>query len=105
MRKLNNLPLMKRFLPSPYLLYLLCGSLGIVPTRNCTHLRALFLLYPPMQWNKSEKERKIVVKKLSFMHTKRFNPFFKRWVQFRVGAILPFISGSGWGRIYCWDEH
>ena len=21
------------------------------------------------------------------MHTKRFNTFFKRWVQFRVGAI------------------
>ena len=28
------------------------------------------------------------------MHTKRFNTFFKRWVQFRVGAIprLPFKS-------------
>ena len=28
------------------------------------------------------------------MHTKRFNRFFKRWVQFRVGAIpsLPKIS-------------
>ena len=30
--------------------------------------------------------------KLSFMHTKRFYTFFKRWVQFRVVAIpcLPF---------------
>ena len=44
------------------------------------------------QGNKSDKERKILRKKLSFMHTKRFNAFFKRWVQFHVGAIprLPF---------------
>ena len=34
-----------------------------------------------------DKERKIVRKKLSFMHTKRFNTFFKRWVQYRVVAI------------------
>ena len=38
------------------------------------------------QGNKSDKKRKIV-KKLSFMHTKRFNTFFKWWVQFRLGAI------------------
>ena len=37
--------------------------------------------------NKSDKERKIVRKKLSFMHKKRFNTCFKRWMQFRVGAI------------------
>ena len=44
------------------------------------------------QENKSDKEMKIVTKKLSFMHTKRFNTFFKRWVQFRVCSIprLPF---------------
>ena len=28
-----------------------------------------------------------LLKKLSFMHTKRFNTFFKGWVKFRVGAI------------------
>ena len=39
------------------------------------------------QRNKSDKERQIVRKKLSFMHTKRFNTFFERWVQFRVGVI------------------
>ena len=33
------------------------------------------------------KRGKIVRKKLSFMHKKRFNTSFKRWVQFRVGAI------------------
>ena len=46
-----------------------------------------FYSYYIHQGNKSDKERKIVRKKLSFMHTKRFNTFFKRWVQFRVGAI------------------
>ena len=52
-----------------------------------------FYSYYIHQGNKSDKERKIVRKKLSFMHTKRLNTFFKRWVQFRVGAIprLPFI--------------
>ena len=33
------------------------------------------------------KEWKIVRKKLSFMHTKRFFTFSIRWVQFHVGAI------------------
>ena len=37
--------------------------------------------------NKSDKERKIVRKKLSFLHTKRFNTFFKRWVQFQSQPI------------------
>ena len=43
--------------------------------------------------NKLDKEREIVRKKLSFMHTKRYNTFLKIWVQSRVGAIpcLPFI--------------
>ena len=41
-----------------------------------------------------DKERKIVGKKLSFMHTKRVNTFLIRWVQFRVGAIprLTYLS-------------
>ena len=43
--------------------------------------------YNHHQENKSDKGRKIVVKNLSFMHTKRFNKYFKRWMQFRVGAI------------------
>ena len=55
------------------------GSLGIAPTRD-------LLLFCPL-WNKSDKERKIVRKKLSFMFIKRFNNFFQIWVQFRVGAI------------------
>ena len=46
-----------------------------------------FYLYYIHQWNKSDKERIIVGKKLSFMHTRRSNRFFKRWLQFRVGAI------------------
>ena len=46
------------------------------------------------QGNKSETERKIVRKKFSFMHTKRFNTFLKRWMQFRVVTIprLPLVS-------------
>ena len=40
-----------------------------------------------MQGNKSDKERKIIRKKMSFMHTERFITIFKRWVQFCVGAI------------------
>ena len=76
-------------------LYNLYGSLGIAPTRNCTHFLKIgfvvagggFYSYYIHQGNKSDKERKIVRKKLSFMHTKRFNTFFKRWVQFRVGRI------------------
>ena len=52
-----------------------------------------FYSYYIHQGKKTDKEWKIVRKKLSFMHTKRLNTFFKRWVQFRVGAIprLPFI--------------
>jgi len=55
-------------------------------------LGAGFYSYYIHQGNKSDKERKIVRKKLSFMHTKRFNTFFKRWVQFHVGPRLPTIS-------------
>ena len=41
-----------------------------------------------------DKDRKIVKKKLSVMHTKRFNTFSNRWVQFCAGAIprLPVIT-------------
>ena len=46
-----------------------------------------FYSYYIHQGNKSDKKRKIVRKMLSFMHTKSFNIFFKRWGQFRVGAI------------------
>ena len=37
------------------------------------------------------------------MHTKRFNTFFKRWVQFRVGAIprLPIESFIEIGEYFC----
>ena len=62
------------------------GSLGIAPTRDCTHFlkigfvvaRGGFYSYYGYQGNKFDKERKIVRKKLSFTHTKRFIPFFKR---------------------------
>ena len=51
-----------------------------------------FILNYIHQGNKSDKEGKTVRKKLCFMHTKRFNKFSKRLVQFRVGAIprLPY---------------
>ena len=45
-----------------------------------------FYSYYIHQGNKSHKERKIVRKQLCFMHTKRFNTFLKRWVQFCVGG-------------------
>ena len=71
------------------------------PTGNCTHfLKIGFVVaggglysYYIHLGNKSGKERKIARKKLSFMLTKRFDTFFKRWVQFRVGAIprLPSV--------------
>ena len=77
------------------------GILGITPTQNCTHFLKIgfvvakggFYSYYIHQGNESDKERKILRKKLGFMHTKRFYTFFKRWVQFRAGAIprLPRI--------------
>ena len=73
------------------------GSLGITPTRNCNHfLKIEFVVaeswlnfYYIHQGNKSDKERKIVRKKVSFMHIKRFNTFLLNgcnsvWVQFHV---------------------
>ena len=44
------------------------------------------------QGNKSDEERKILRKKSSFMHTKRFNTFLKRWVQFRVYHDKEFLK-------------
>ena len=44
----------------------------------------LFLLYPPreiIRWRKENCKKKI------FMRSKRFNTFFKRWVQFHVYQI------------------
>ena len=61
------------------------GSLGIAPTFLkldwWSQGAGLFLLYPPKGLNQ-------IKIKLSFMHTKRFNTFFKRWVQFHVYHIL-----------------
>ena len=68
------------------------GSLVIEPTRDCT----LFLKigfgvagggFYSYYINKLDEERRIVRKKLSFMHIKRFITFFKIMVQFRMGAI------------------
>ena len=50
-----------------------------------------FYSYYIYEENKSDKERKIERTKLSIMHTKGFNTFFKRWVQFRMGAIPPSL--------------
>ena len=47
-----------------------------------------FYSYYIHKGNESDKERKIVRNKLSFMHTKKFNKIFKRLVKFRVVAIL-----------------
>ena len=60
------------------------GSLGIAPTRDYIHfLKIGFLVagvglysYYIHQGNRLDKERKIVRKRLSFMHTKRLNTFF-----------------------------
>ena len=73
------------------------GFLGIAPTRDCTHFLKIefmvtgskFYSYYIQQGNELDKERKIVRKKLSFLHTKRFNTFFECgrnpvWVQFHV---------------------
>ena len=76
-------------------------SFDIAPTRDCTQFLKIgfsvaggvFYSYYIHQGNKSDKERrKIVRKKFSFMHTKSF--FFFKWLQSRVGAIsrLPIMS-------------
>ena len=69
-------------------------SLGIAPTRNRTLFLKIgvvvagggFYAYYIHQGNKADEEREILRKK-SFMRTKRFNTFLKRCGQFRVGAI------------------
>ena len=86
---------------SVQLLYYYFVSLGIAPTRNCTHfLKIVFVFtgggfysYYLLQGNKSDKERKIKRKKLSFMHTKRFNTFLNDRcnsvrVQFHVNLLF-----------------
>ena len=54
----------------------------------------MFYSYYIHQEKKSDKERKIERKTLSFLHTKRFDTFILRWVQFLVGAIPrpPFFN-------------
>ena len=77
------------------------GSPGIATSRNCTNFLKIgfvvarngFYSYYIHQGNKSQKERKIVRKKLSFMHTKRFKFFFKNgcnsvWVQFTISRVV-----------------
>ena len=63
------------------------GSLGIALTWDWTHfLKILFVFFAAggfysyyiHQWNKADKERKIVRKKLSFMHAKRLKNGCKR---------------------------
>ena len=49
-----------------------------------------FYSYYIHQGNKSNKEMETVRKKLYYMHTKRFNTFFKRWVQFHVHYLLEY---------------
>ena len=66
-------------------------SFDIAPTRDCTQFLkigfSVFYSYYIHQGNKSDKERrKIVRKKFSFMHTKNYLFFFK-WLQSPVGAI------------------
>ena len=72
---------------------LIGGSLGIAATRNYAHIPKIgfvvagggFYSYYIHQRNISDKERKIVRKKLSFIHTKRFDTYiFKKWVQLHV---------------------
>ena len=75
------------------------GSRDIATTRNCTQFLKIgfvaagggFYSYYINKGNKSDKERKIVRTKISFIHTKRFNTSFKR-LQFRVGAIPRLLS-------------
>ena len=81
---------------SPLAVY---GSLGIPPTRNYTHILKInfwFYFYYIHKGNKSDKERKIVRKKLSCMHKKRSNTFFKRWVQFHAYCMqfIPIKNGN-----------
>ena len=69
--------------------YHLVGSLGIAPT----FIKIGFVVdgggfysYYMQQGNKLDNEKKIVRKKLCFMHTKSLTHFFN-WVQSRLGTI------------------
>ena len=83
------------------------GSCGIDPTRNCIHFLkngmmvagGRFYSYYIHPEHKSDKEKKIVRKKLSFILTKRFRKLFSKWVQFRVGAILRLPGLYIWGEV------
>ena len=65
------------------------GSRGIAPTFLKLDSWSTGAGFIPIISTKgiNQIERKIVRKKLSFMHTKRFDTCFKRWVQFYLGAI------------------
>ena len=60
-----------------------------------------FYSYYIHQGNKSDKEWKIVRKKLIFMYTKRFNNFFLNsvWVQSHVYPIGHMISPFGGNQV------
>ena len=64
------------------------SSFCIALTQNCIHfLKIMFYSYYIHQGNKSDKERKIVRKKLDFMHIKRFNTIYKVWLQFHISIF------------------
>ena len=76
------------------------GSLVIARTRNCTLFlkigfvvaRGVFYSYNIHKGDKSDKKGKLYEKNLVLcICTKWFNLSFKRWVQFRVGAIQRLI--------------
>ena len=67
---------------------------GIAPTLIIVFVVAGggFYSYYIHQGNKLDIERKIVRKKLSFMHTKRYDTFFAIWMQSRVGTIQRLLQ-------------
>ena len=73
------------------------GSLGIAPTLDCTYFLKMDYWSPgvgfiPIVSTKEKhqiKKGKLQEKKLSFMHTKRFNNFF---VNLEMGAILCWVQ-------------
>ena len=70
------------------------GSLGISLTQNCTFCKldswspgAGFIPIISTKVINQINKGKLFKNKLSFMHTNRFNKFFKIWVQLCLGAI------------------
>ena len=63
-------------------------ALVVLHTRGIAH--TFLKIY---SWSPGAGFIPIISTKLSFMHTKRFNTCFKKWVQFCVGAIprLPYF--------------